>query len=183
MVHVVKRFWRRLNVAEQEVIIEEAQPSDAKVLIDLLNQVNAETDFIILEKDLSIDDMQTFLQIRAEVLNEICLVVRVGSELAGVLNIVSTNSPQTNHIGDVFIALQEKYWGYGLGSLLMEVALDWAEQTPMIRRLELTVQARNSRAVHLYEKFGFKIEAAKERGAKTKDGEFLDVYLMSRLMD
>lgn len=47
MVHVVKRFWRRLNVAEQEVIIEEAQPSDAKVLIDLLNQVNAETDFII----------------------------------------------------------------------------------------------------------------------------------------
>lgn len=65
----------------------------------------------------------------------------------------------------------------------MEVALDWAEQTPMIRRLELTVQARNSRAVHLYEKFGFKIEAAKERGAKTKDGEFLDVYLMSRLID
>lgn len=47
-------------MAEQEVIIEEAQPSDAKVLIDLLNQVNAETDFIILEKDLSIDDMQTF---------------------------------------------------------------------------------------------------------------------------
>ena len=57
MVHVVNRFWRRLNVAEQEVIIEEAQPSDAKALIDLLNQVNAETDFIILEKNLSIDDM------------------------------------------------------------------------------------------------------------------------------
>ena len=45
-VHGVKRFWRRLNVAEQEVIIEEAQPSDAKALIDLLNQVNAETDFM-----------------------------------------------------------------------------------------------------------------------------------------
>ena len=160
-------------MAEQEVIIEEAQPSDAKVLIDLLNQVNAETDFIILEKDLSIDDMQTFLQIRAEVLNEICLVVRVGSELAGVLNIVSTNSPQTNHIGDVFIALQEKYWGYGLGSLLMEVALDWAEQTPMIRRLELTVQARNSRAVHLYEKFGFRLKLRKNVAQKLKMENFL----------
>ena len=32
-------------MAEQEVIIEEAQPSDAKALIDLLDQVNAETDF------------------------------------------------------------------------------------------------------------------------------------------
>ena len=103
--------------------------------------------------------------------------------MAGVLNVSSTSSPQTNHIGDIFIAVQEKYWGYGLGSLLMEVALDWAYHTPVIRRLELTVQARNSRAVHLYEKFDFKIEATKERGAKTKDGEFLDVYLMSRLID
>ena len=146
-------------MAEQEVIVEEAQLSDVKTLVDLLSQVSQETD------------------------NEICLVVRVGKELAGVLNVSSTSSPQTNHIGDIFIAVQEKYWGYGLGSLLMEVALDWACHTPVIRRLELTVQARNSRAVHLYEKFDFKIEATKERGAKTKDGEFLDVYLMSRLID
>ena len=69
-------------MAEQEVIIDEAQPSDAEALIDLLKQVNAETGFIILEKNLSLDDMQTFLRTRAEVLNEICLVVRVGSELA-----------------------------------------------------------------------------------------------------
>ncbi|PHV59101.1 GNAT family N-acetyltransferase [Streptococcus macedonicus] len=170
-------------MAEQEVIVEEAQLSDAKALVDLLSQVSQETDFVVAETILSQEDMEIFLERHLESVNEICLVVRVGKELAGVLNVSSTSSPQTNHIGDIFIALQEKYWGYGLGSLLMEVALDWAEQMPMIRRLELTVQARNSRAVHLYEKFGFKIEAMKERSAKTKDGEFLDVYLMSRLID
>ena len=37
--------------------------------------------------------------------------------------------------------------------------IDWADHTPAIRRLELTVQARNERAVHLYQKFGFDIEA------------------------
>lgn len=170
-------------MAEQEVIVEEAQLSDAKALVDLLSQVSQETDFVVAETILSQEDMEIFLERHLESVNEICLVVRVGKELAGVLNVSSTRSPQTNHIGDIFIAVQEKYWGYGLGSLLMEVALDWACHTPVIRRLELTVQARNSRAVHLYEKFGFKIEAAKERGAKTKDGEFLDVYLMSRLID
>lgn len=170
-------------MVEQEVIIEEAKPSDAQALIDLLSKVSTETDFIVSEDTLSLNDMQLFLQARMEVVNEICLIVRVGSELAGVLNISSTTASQTNHIGDVFIALQEKYWGHGLGSLLMEVALDWAKQTPMIRRLELAVQARNSRAVHLYEKFDFEIEATKKRGVKTKDGEFLDVYLMSRLID
>lgn len=170
-------------MAEQEVIVEEAQLSDAKALVDLLSQVSQETDFVVAETILSQEDMEIFLERHLESVNEICLVVRVGKELAGVLNVSSTSSPQTNHIGDIFIAVPEKYWGYGLGSLLMEVALDWACQTPVIRRLELTVQARNSRAVHLYEKFGFKIEATKERGAKTKDGEFLDVYLMSRLID
>ena len=170
-------------MAEQEVIVEEAQLSDAKALVDLLSQVSQETDFVVAETILSQEDMEIFLERHLESVNEICLVVRVGKELAGVLNVSSTSSPQTNHIGDIFIAVQEKYWGYGLGSLLMEVALDWACHTPVIRRLELTVQDRNSRAVHLYEKFGFKIEAAKERGAKTKGGEFLDVYLMSRLID
>ncbi|MCO4466071.1 acetyltransferase, GNAT family [Streptococcus infantarius subsp. infantarius] len=170
-------------MAEQEVIVEEAQLSDAKALVDLLSQVTQETDFVVAETILSQEDMEIFLERHLESVNEICLVVRVGKELAGVLNVSSTSSPQTNHIGDIFIAVQEKYWGYGLGSLLMEVALDWACHTPVIRRLELTVQDRNSRAVHLYEKFGFKIEATKERGAKTKDGEFLDVYLMSRLID
>lgn len=152
-------------------------------MVDLLSQVSQETDFVVAETILSQEDMEIFLERHLESVNEICLVVRVGKELAGVLNVSSTSSPQTNHIGDIFIAVQEKYWGYGLGSLLMEVALDWACHTPVIRRLELTVQDRNSRAVHLYEKFGFKIEATKERGAKTKDGEFLDVYLMSRLID
>ena len=52
-----------------------------------------------------------------------------------------------------------------------------------IRRLELTVQARNKRAVHLYQKFGFGIEGTKKRGARTKNGEFLDVYLMAKLID
>ena len=170
-------------MAEQEVIVEEAQLSDAKALVDLLSQGSQETDFVVAETILSQEDMEIFLERHLESVNEICLVVRVGKELAGVLNVSSTISPQTNHIGDIFIAVQEKYWGYGLGSLLMEVALDWACHTPVIRRLELTVQDRNSRAVHLYEKFGFKIEATKERGAKTKDGEFLDVYLMSRLID
>ena len=75
------------------------------------------------------------------------------------------------------------YWGNGVGQFLMETMIDWADHTPAIRRLELTVQARNERAVHLYQKFGFDIEGTKKRGARTKMEEFLDVYLMAKLID
>ena len=40
-------------MAEQEVIVEEAQLSDAKALVDLLSQVSQETDFVVAEKILS----------------------------------------------------------------------------------------------------------------------------------
>lgn len=46
----------------------------------------------------------------------------------------------------------EPYRGYGIGQLLLEVVLDWAQETPYIETLMLEVQVRNSRAIHLYKK-------------------------------
>lgn len=37
--------------------------------------------------------------------------------------------------------------------------IDWADHTPTIRRLELTVQARNKRAVHLYQNSDLTLKA------------------------
>ena len=165
-------------MSEQDLVIEEAQVEDASSLLALLQKVVEETDFIIQDKVLTLDEMIRFLDQQSESINAIWLVARLG-----VLNIVPSDHSQDDSIGDIFIAVKQAYWGYGLGSLLMEMALDWAKHTPMIHRLELTVQVRNSRAIHLYEKFGFRIDATTSRGVQTKDGEFLDVYLMSRLID
>jgi len=49
--------------------------------------------------------------------------------------------------------------------------------------LELSVQVRNERAVHLYKDLGFEIEGLQKRGAYLKEGIFLDVYLMGKLID
>ena len=58
-----------------------------------------------------------------------------------------------------------------------------AQSSGSIRRLQLTVQKRNLAAVHLYRKLSFIIEGQQERGACIEGGEFLDVYLMGRLID
>jgi len=58
----------------------------------------------------------------------------------------------------------------------------WSQETGIIRRLELTVQARNQRAIHVYQKLGFNEEAIMPRGV-FEDGEYLDVCLMSKMID
>ena len=107
----------------------------------------------------------------------------MNEELAGVINITADQRPRVRHIGDIFLGIKKAYWGNGLGSILMEEAIEWAQSSESIRRLQLTVQKRNLAAVHLYKKMGFIIEGLQERGACIEGGEFLDVYQMGRLID
>ena len=156
-------------MAEQELVIEEAQREDAASLARLLETVALESDFLAQDDRssiLSAEQLATYIESHQHRLNEICLVAKLGHEVIGVCNVTSDQDTKTSHIGDVFIAVSKPYWGNGVGC-----------------RLELTVQARNERAVHLYQKFGFDIEGTKKRGARTKNGEFLDVYLMAKLID
>lgn len=173
-------------MAEREVLVYEAEAEDASGLLNLIKRVETETDFLTSNDDKSLMTeraLAQFIQDRQLSDNQICLLARIGQEIVGVLNVSAESSSQVSHIGEVFLAVSKDYWGYGLGQMLMEAALDWAEHSNTIRRLELTVQKRNKRAIHIYQKFGFEIEGLKKRGVKTKDGEFLDVCLMGKLID
>lgn len=171
---------------EREFIIKEAEPSDAEALVKTLNQIGSESEFMTLDEAgilMTPEQMVDFIKQRQASANQVCLLVKEAAEVVGVLNVTSDFHERVNHIGDIFIGIQKRYWGHGLGQLLMAEAISWAEQSGTIRRLELTVQARNQRAVHVYEKFGFEIEGIKKRGAKTSAGDFLDVYLMGKMID
>lgn len=54
------------------------------------------------------------------------------------------------------ISVQKKFWGYGIGSCIMQAILETARQAGY-EQLELDVVTDNKRAINLYEKYGFKI--------------------------
>jgi putative acetyltransferase len=62
----------------------------------------------------------------------------------------------------------------------MAAMIDLADNWLGIRRLELTVYADNTAAVHLYEKFGFRIEGTLSQFAR-RAGTLVDAYSMARL--
>lgn len=90
----------------------------------------------------------------------------------------------------VFPILGTSLWPFGrttgvmeLVGFLLEEVITWAQEMGHLKRLELTVQVRNERAVRLYQSCGFDIEGIKKRGARTDEGEWLDLYYMGRLID
>jgi len=171
---------------EYELLIREAEVEDAAALVSFLNRVSVETDFTSLDGDgilLTSEEMAIFLNKQASWDNQITLLAFLNDKIAGIVNITADQRKRVRHIGDLFIVIGKKYWNNGLGSFLLEEVVEWAQASGILRRLQLTVQTRNQVAVHLYQKHGFVIEGRQERGAYIEEGDFIDVYLMGRLID
>ena len=171
---------------EYELLIREAEVEDAAALVSFLNRVSVETDFTSLDGDgilLTSEEMAIFLNKQASWDNQITLLAFLNDKIAGIVNITADQRKRVRHIGDLFIVIGKKYWNNGLGSFLLEEVVEWAQASGILRRLQLTVQTRNQAAVHLYQKHGFVIEGRQERGAYIEEGDFIDVYLMGKLID
>ena len=137
---------------------------DAAELVSFLNRVSVETDFTSLDRNgilMTDTEMELFLDKQAHSENQITLLALLNDEIAGIVNITADQRKRVRHIGDLFIVIGKKYWNNGLGSLLLEEVVEWAQASGILRRLQLTVQTRNQAAVHLYQKNGFVIEVDK----------------------
>ncbi|MDY4761366.1 GNAT family N-acetyltransferase [Streptococcus thoraltensis] len=170
-------------MADNELVIEEAQMCDAPAIKMFLDEVSQETSFIINDgQDISVEDLQNALSFSLNSLNRICLLAKVNDNIIGMVNVTSSDEFNFNHVGDLFIAVKQAYSGHGVGHYLMELVCDWAEHSPQIKRLELSVQTRNTRAIKLYQDFGFEIEGEKKAALKLDEDTYLNLLMMSKLI-
>jgi putative acetyltransferase len=109
------------------------------------------------------------------------LVACVAAEVVGHVGLQTfPNKPRRRHAAAIGMAVRDDWQGQGVGSALMQAAIDLAERWLNISRLELEVFTDNEPALRLYQKFGFVIEGTLVRFAY-RDGQFVDTYTMARL--
>ena len=113
---------------------------------------------------------------------QITLVATVAGELVGNLGLTRITRPRRAHVGEIGMAVRDDWQGKGVGSALLEAALDLADNWLGIRRLELHVHADNARAIALYRKFGFEHEGT-HRAYALRDGVYVDSLSMARLIE
>ena len=108
------------------------------------------------------------------------LVACIDDQITGHLNIhTSPNHPRRRHAGQIGMAVRDDFQGQGVGTALMQAAVDVADNWLNLQRLELEVYTDNEPAVRLYKKFGFGIEGTLVRYAY-RAGQYVDVYSMAR---
>jgi putative acetyltransferase len=111
------------------------------------------------------------------------LVACVEDEVVGSLGLeTSPTRWRMRHVATIGMAVRDDWQGRGVGTALMEAALDLADNWLGMSRVELTVYTDNAAAIALYEKFGFEKEATHRRYA-FRDGAYVDAYSMARILN
>jgi putative acetyltransferase len=128
----------------------------------------------------SLDDLHRRLENPPERLHRLVAVTDEGNVI-GLLGL-EVGHGRRSHTGYIGMMVHTSFHNQGIGSALMQAAVDLAERWLNLSRVELTVYTDNPAAVHLYEKFGFQIEGTLRRYAY-RDGEYVDTYIMARVRE
>jgi putative acetyltransferase len=111
------------------------------------------------------------------------LVASVDNEVVGSLGLRTfPDRPRRRHVGQIGMAVRDDWHGKGVGTALMEAAIELADNWLNLTRLELTVFVDNAPAIALYEKLGFTTEGTLADYV-FRDGEYVDCFTMARLRE
>lgn len=101
-------------------------------------------------------------------------------EVIGNLGLEVCVNPRRRHVASLGMGVKDSFAGKGVGSALLQTAVDLCDNWINIKRLELTVYTDNEQAINLYKKFGFQIEGEFAAFA-FRDGEYVAAYHMARI--
>lgn len=99
-------------------------------------------------------------------------------ELLGSLELTRFRLRRMHHVASFGMGVAPAHQGRGIGRLLLETALSWADAVGVLR-VELYVRADNPRAIALYDSVGFRLECTRT-GFIRDDNSWVDDHYMAR---
>jgi len=105
-------------------------------------------------------------------------IVAVGDgEVIGSIHVAASG----HGYGEIGMAIAREWRGRGVGSALMEAAIDWARARGL-HKLSLGVFAHNAAGLALYRKYGFVEEGRRVKHYRRQSGELWDSIEMGLLL-
>lgn len=155
----MKYYKTKNSVSVQLRLPEEA---DAQEMISFYNQVGNETTFLGFvgsEYGLSEEQQAQAIKDANASENNTILLATVNSKIVGIGTISSNNKRiKSRHVGSLGIVISKVFCNIGLGAIMMTYLIDWCKNNHITTKISLSVRKDNSRAIALYEKFGFQTE-------------------------
>lgn len=153
-----------------EVTLKVAEFDDAAAILQLLRQINSETNVVMIPNldRISVADEEVNLKEISQRSDCFALLAVWQQVPVGIVTVTKLEGP--DNAGELGVAVLKKYWSQGIGSLLVDEAIYWFENFSSLEHLVLDVFSDNQRAIHLYKKYGFvKTNETQERDSQGQE--------------
>lgn len=162
-----------------EYIIEKSNPEDAEQFITYLQTIGKETDNLTFGEEglpITVESERAFIESKNKSSRDLMIIARKNGKIVADASI-DCLPRRMSHRASIGISVLKEEWGKGLGSILMKCLIEHAKNVG-IEIISLEVRSDNERAIHLYEKFGFK-KIGVFPGFFKMNGEYVDFDLMN----
>jgi RimJ/RimL family protein N-acetyltransferase len=164
--------------------IRAIRESDSEQFLLLCKWLDEETQFMMLEpgeRTTSIEEQTQRIRGVLSQDNQMIFVVEHEDRLVGFLGAFGGTYRRNQHCAHIVIGIRQAFTDQGIGKELFEALEKWAI-AHKLHRLELTVMSHNERAIHLYQKMGFKTEGTKQDSLLV-NGKYVDEHYMARILN
>ena len=160
--------------------IRKAVGSDAEKILECLRIIGSETDNLTFGAEgvpLTVAQEQSFLEGIDKPEKQGYLVAAETGEVIGTGSYSGSSRPRLAHRGEISVCVRKEAWGQHIGTQILEKLIDFARNTAKAEIISLEVRSDNSRAIALYQKFGFK-KIGTFPGFMKIDGKDIDCDIM-----
>jgi ribosomal protein S18 acetylase RimI-like enzyme len=167
-------------------LVREAVPGDAEQMLAGIRLTLAEVlDSLITQAEefsVTVEEQQAWIRQLIESDKSVLLLTEREGRILSWLVLRGKVRLRERHTAELGITVLREWRDRGVGRALMETALDWAAENPLLEKVKLRVVAGNQRALNLYRQLGFQEEGRQPREYKKQDGVYLDNILMYRFV-
>ena len=161
--------------------VRSVEPEDAGRMLQYMKIMLGETPFLLRtpeEFDYTAEEEAAILARRRDDPRSLMLVAVLDGQIIASADVSSRGAKsRVFHRGELGISVRKDYWRLGIGSAMMERLIAFAGQAGF-EQIELTVEAKNTRAQALYRKCGFTESGRRHHALKFDDGSYHDELLM-----
>ena len=161
--------------------IRSAQREDAEAVLAFLRAFRGEGLETVLQQFQSptLQEEESFIS-RLDGVTGVMLIALTDGQVVGCLTAELERHPQFRHACEFGMGVLKEQRGKGIGAALVESLVDWAKSKGL-RRIQLSVFARNTGAIRLYRRLGFVVEGTKKEAIQIGD-QYEDLVEMARIV-
>lgn len=162
-------------MTREPVTVRAREPEDMPQVAEVLNQPQAVWGTLQLPFT-SLDARRS----RESAAEDLHVVGVIGGRVVGCASLHPAKNRRRAHVASIGMAVHDAHASRGVGTALLSALVEQADRWLNLSRLELNVYADNTRAIALYERFGFEREGL-HRAHAFRDGAWADSISMARL--